>query len=153
MNDEESKNNNEALQKLPRPEFIEKVVEVQMKQIELQHEELSFRKEELEFQKQQSKQGFDYANKVLEANVEDLKTVRTTESINGVRTAFLITLFVLLSFGFFFFALWMNKEAVVFEILEKVAYIVGGGGAVIIYNKVRKKDDPAEFDDEDIEQS
>lgn len=151
MNGVKDSDEGHALEKMPRPEVIEKVIDVQLKQIELQHEELSVRKDELEFQKQQSRQGFEYANRVLDANVDDLKTVRTNESVSGVRTTFVLILILLLSFGFLFFALWQGKEQIIFEILEKLAYIVGGGGAVIIYNKVKQKKEETAFDEEEIE--
>ncbi len=144
-----NESDNQSLVKGVDSDILNKFVETQLEHIKLRTQELSFQKEELEFQKQESNQGFEFAKKSLDCNSEDLKTVRSQEGTRAKYNLVIVLTILVFVFATVLTALLMGKEQLLLAITEKVAYMIGGGGLVLIYGKIRKKNENAADEDEE----
>ncbi|MGH7623656.1 MAG: hypothetical protein ACREMU_15040 [Gemmatimonadaceae bacterium] len=109
-----------ALPPTPSPELIQEFLRQQGAQI-------AIRQEELEIQKQELKNTHEYAQKSLDAQLEDRKDTRA-ERRSARRDLFLFTgiiiFFLLVLMGY---SVYRGSEDLAKEILKDVVLIVGGG--------------------------
>lgn len=88
--------------------------------------------DELALLEQQDTHQFEYANRQLEANLQNERERREhvlelTKSNNRAAMTVLI-LGLVLFFGFGFFALWLGKEAFLSDMMKVIVGAIGGGG-------------------------
>lgn len=81
---------------------------------------------------QQDAHQYEYANHQLEANLQNQREIRKHLQVinNKNNTTFLIVSLSLLVlfFGFGFFALWLDKEEFLSDIMKVIVGAIGGGG-------------------------
>ena len=91
---------------------------------------------------QQDSHQYEYANHQLEANLQNQREIREhIQRINNKNnTTFLIVSLSLLVlfFGFGFFALWLDKEEFLSDIMKVIVGAIGGGGLVFYFGARNK---------------
>lgn len=110
--------------------------------IKTQENELIIRAQELELKKQTDANSYEYAIKALDANVLDRQSERNhNQSVAKGRYIFagvvIVALFIL-----FAIALFLNKDAIVMEIIKAILYITTGGIGGYSLAKTKGKSDP-----------
>jgi uncharacterized membrane protein YcjF (UPF0283 family) len=128
MNDKPQSQN-----KHPSPALLEKFINVQ-------EQELIIRGQEIDLRKQSDGNAHEYAKAALEANVKDREAERThianiTKSryiFAGIIIFFLIILFC--------FALFLNKDQIVMEIIKAIILFGSGGISGYAFGKRIPKD-------------
>ena len=89
--------------------------------------------EELELAKAEDQHGFDFAMRNLELFAQDKREERELYAGNR-RVWFIIVLALIGSVSIFFIsALYMNKDALLLDMLKMIAGACGGGGIGYIY--------------------
>lgn len=106
-----------------------------------QTQELTIRAQELELEKQKDNNGFQFAQKSLDAQIADRRHQREFESKNRKSLYLLIVLIIIAICALVAFALNLNKDDVAKEIIKSITYVatgfLGGYGTA----KLRQKQD------------
>lgn len=106
--------------KHPSPALLEKFIDIQEK-------ELVMRGQEIELRKQSDSNAHAYAKAALEANIKDREAERShVASITNHRFIFLAIIIILLICSFCF-ALYINKDQIVMEIIKAIMFFGTGG--------------------------
>jgi hypothetical protein len=119
----------------PSPALLERFINVQ-------EQELVIRGQEIDLRKQNDHNAHDYAKAALEANVKDREAERnhvanTTKFcyiFAGIVIFFLMVLFC--------FALYLNKDVIVMEIIKAIMFFGTGGIGGYALAKKAPKDQP-----------
>jgi hypothetical protein len=122
-------------------EVFTQFIAVQTKQNEIREKEVEIQKFNAETERTKVINAHDFSLKSLDAQVNDRKDVRQTES-GATQLGFWIILIIVLGlFGIIGYSLYANKEQFIVEIIKLLA--VGGGGGGIGYAiGVRKSGSP-----------
>jgi hypothetical protein len=108
--------------------------------IENQKEDLKLRAEELELRKQANENQYKYAIESL-AVQERVLTVQTKNSVKQLNARyFLIAGIITASLIFIGFALYLNKDQIVMELIRAALYIFGGGAGGYYIGKFSNKE-------------
>jgi hypothetical protein len=103
-----------------------------------QEQELLIRREELDFRKQNDVHNFEYAKLVTESNAKNFSQQDERAFKEKSRNAWIAAGIVCVFFVFLGFALYLNKEEIVIEIIKAIGFIgagfIGGRG----YEKTKK---------------
>lgn len=121
--------------------MVRDLIEVQKADIATRQSESEYRLKELDLKNKEEDHAFEYAKGALDAQASDLKDrrgfIRTLVRwglVAGVILSFIIV-------GFFCFALWLDKDQIVLEILKYTFILLGGGGAGYAIGKRRRQTD------------
>lgn len=116
-------------------------IAIQSKQNEIREKEVEIQKFNAETERTKITNAHDYSLKSLEAQINDRKDERKSES--GVtRFSFWISLVIIIGFlAIIGFALFENKEQFITEVVRLL--VVGGGGGGIGYAIGIRKDKPS----------
>ena len=117
--------------RLPSPELIEKLFDIQA-------QELVFKQEELELRKQEDEHAYEFANNAVAAQGVDRQDARRHRETIIHKISVLSFCLALLFIAFLSFALFIGKEQIVSEIIKGIAYVIGGGAGGFVYGRYRK---------------
>jgi len=112
----------------PSPAILERFLENQTRELDLRVRDQDLRREELELRRQESKQAHDYANRTLDAQVEFLKGSGQQEKRDSRYMFIILFMLVITIGGFTAYALYLNKEQFVLDVIKVLAGVAGGGG-------------------------
>ncbi len=123
------------------PDLFRKMLDNQASELELRNEELELRKREQEATRQ-------YAEKALEMQAQDRREDRTFHrGLSAKLFGFLITVLLIVVAGFCY-ALYLNKDQVVMEIVKAVVYLGAGGVGGYSAKSIKVAKEEKEEDDE-----
>lgn len=117
--------------KPPSEETLAKLLELQTKELSLRAQEFGLRQKELDHSAK-------YAEKALEAQVEDRKDERDHQERQSRNKLIAIGIVTVIVLGFAGWALYLNKDAIVLEALKLIGSAVIGFGGGYFYGRNRE---------------
>jgi hypothetical protein len=132
---------------------LEKFFQLQSQELDYRSQELDFRKEELsvrreeiDLTKQESERAHEYAKLALAGQQTDWKTYREQQKVSTRYSFISVTLILLCLTGFIVYAMYLNKEQFVLDIIKVLAGALGGGGIgyAIGHKKAKKDQEPSD---------
>jgi len=115
-----NKENKISSEKRLTPVFTEDYLELQFKEIEI-------RKEELELRRKRDQNNLEFARESLKFQAEDLKNVRQGETKFEQYIMIILSLAIVLFFSLVIFAMFLNKDEFLTDLIRAAGYILGGG--------------------------
>lgn len=109
-----------ATERKPKPELSEKIIEFQLKEIELKEKEIELKKKETD-------NHYNFAKESLKSQSQDYKDLRKQETAKEKLMLILIFISVIFFLLFLTFAMVMNKDEVLTDIIKVTGYVFGGG--------------------------
>lgn len=106
-----------------------------------QAHELQIRADELALKRQENEHNFEYAQKLLAAQLEDRKHQRTADIQSHASRFRYVTLLTIVACFFIGYLAYINKEALALELLKAAVYLAGGAiGGYFYGRQVKNKD-------------
>lgn len=125
-----------AIERKSKPELSEKIIEFQLKEIELKEKEIELKRKETD-------NHYNFAKESLKSQSQDYKDLRKQETEKEKMTVILIFASVIIFLLFLAFAMLMNKDEILTDIIKVTGYVFGGGvtgyGIGIQKNKDKSK--------------
>jgi hypothetical protein len=119
-----------------KPELSEKIIEFQLKEIEL-------KEREIELKKRETDNHYHFAKESLKSQSQDYRDLRKEETSKEKMIVVLIFISVIFFLLFLTFAMVMNKDEILTDIIKVTGYVFGGGitgyGIGVHKNKEKNK--------------
>ena len=132
-------NNSDELVPLPEPveqDVLRQFAENQAQEFHLRQQEQSVRRQEVE-------NAHEYALKLLDAQLVDRQRERESSKNHLTTGGWFVMVIVLALIGGICYALYLNKDQLVIELVKAIIFIVSGGiGGYSLKTLNAKKDDP-----------
>lgn len=126
----------QALEKAFDPELFRRFIENQAQELEIRREEIEIKKRELDY-------NFDHAKRLLEAQLQDRGEERKYTEKNNSRGGKMLCFLFLVLIAAIVYALYINKDAIVLELIKYVGLLLAGGvGGYSIRTVQEKKESP-----------
>lgn len=130
MSDKLSKNSNQH----PSPALMERI-------LNSQEQQLVIRDKEIDLQKQIDRNTHDYAKAALEVEAKDKESERVHKAIMIKLRYIFAGIIIVCLFSLFGFALYLNKDQIVMEIIKAIMYFGAGGFGGYYYSEGKKSKD------------
>lgn len=109
----------------PRPEPVEPDLLRQF--VENQAQELYLRQQEQVIRKQEIENTHEYSLKLLDAQLADRQRERESSKSHLTTAGYFTTIIVIAIIGGICYALYLNKDQLVIELVKAIIFIVSGG--------------------------
>ncbi|MFL6283267.1 MAG: hypothetical protein ACJ74Q_09025 [Pyrinomonadaceae bacterium] len=126
----------QALNRAVDPELIGRFIENQTKELQVRREENDLKQRELEY-------SYDHAKRLLDAQVVDRDKERQHEQKNNTRGALFTGFIFVIIVAAIAYALYLNKDQIVLELLKYIGVFLVGGLGGYSYRFVQDKKDDA----------
>lgn len=117
------------------PELFARFLETQAAELEIRREENELKKKELDY-------NYDHAKRLLEAQLKDRGEERTFTEKNNSRGAKLVGFLVLILLAAVVYALKINKDVIVLELVKYVGLLLAGGVGGYSLRTVQDRKEP-----------
>ncbi len=123
-------------------------VEVAKQFLEIQSRELDLRNQELLLRQQTDKNSFDYSKLAMDAQIKDRERQRTHKRQTIIWRYIFGTVFFVILTAFLTYALYIDKENIVTEVIKAIILFGGGGlGGYGLAKSGEKSSDSSENDE------
>jgi hypothetical protein len=117
------------------PELFRRFIENQAQELEIRREENEIKKKELDY-------NYDHAKRLLEAQLKDRGEERTFTEKNNSRGGKILCFLFIVLISAILYALYINKDAIVLELIKYVGLLLAGGVGGYSIRTVQEKKEP-----------